>query len=61
MSAKIFLAAHLSALLCHRTKLWQLLDVSVEFENHTAVLQNLTCLIMGLGGEGREERRTVLN
>src|SRR6516162_9548967 len=37
------------------------LDVSVEFEYHAAALQNLTCVIMGLGGEGREERRAMLN
>src|SRR6516164_2036086 len=34
---------------------------SVEFENHTAALENLTCVIMGLSSEGREERAAMFN
>ena len=37
------------------------LNVSVEFENHTAALQNLTRVIMSFGGERREERGAMLN
>src|SRR5215469_10559558 len=34
---------------------------SVEFEDHTAALQNPTCVIMGLSREGREERGAMLH